>query len=251
MNSTGLHIGLRTLLSFVGLGSGSCPSKRILELAQHKESRTIWITTVCPKLTWGNQELIWPLSYSALGAVPTERIQYLAKHKRKEEVVNSSRKTLRPSSKSAQYERIVRLSTPKIRSQNSQDTEPPHISPSEYRRPVWHIEPGVKPAKTSPRLLQLATPKGNPHNFQSNIENVETKVSYAAKNAKTTPRLDLLSVARWRASSMFFERGQPEDPIWPVSRGARHAKASLRLETLSASKGLNKDYIPPRDLPPL
>ncbi|KAJ8015530.1 hypothetical protein DPEC_G00027080 [Dallia pectoralis] len=231
-----------------GAGSRSGPSNRILELAQHKNSKTIWITTVCPKLSWGNQDSIWPLSYSALVAVPTERTQYLARHKRsfsawegcrkEEEEVNSSRKTLRPSFKSAQYERIVRLSTPKIRSPNPQESGPPQTLP------------GVRTAKPSPRLLQLATPKVNPYDFQSNTEKLETKISFAAKSAKTSPRLDMLSVPRLRDSTMFYERGQPEDPIWPVSKGAQQAKASLRLVTLSAPKGLNKNYIPPRDMTP-
>nr|XP_046181146.1 testicular haploid expressed gene protein [Oncorhynchus gorbuscha] len=244
-----------------GLESRPCPSNRILELAQHKENKTLWVTTPCPKLTWGNQESIWPLSYSALGAVPTERIQYLAKHKRdfsawedhlrKDEEVISSRKTLRSSSKTAQYELVVRLSTPKSRSRSSQEMGPPHTSCCEYSCPIWHIDPRVRTAETTPRLLQLANPKANHLNFKSNKEKVETYISYAAKTAQTTPRLDQLSLPKLRDSKMFFERGHPEDSIWPVSRRARQATATSRLQTLSAPKGLNKDYIPLRDLPPL
>ncbi|XP_023184807.1 testicular haploid expressed gene protein-like [Xiphophorus maculatus] len=34
------------------------------------------------KVSWGNQEPIWPISTAALKATPTARIQYLAQHKR-------------------------------------------------------------------------------------------------------------------------------------------------------------------------
>ncbi|XP_042181589.1 uncharacterized protein LOC121846910 [Oncorhynchus tshawytscha] len=128
---------------------------------------------------------------------------------------------------------------------------PPHTSCCEYSCPIWHIDPRVKTAETTPRLLQLANPKANHLNFKSNREKVETYISYAAKTAQTTPRLDQLSLPKLRDSKMFFERGHPEDSIWPVSRRARQATATSRLQTLSAPKGLNKDYIPLRDLPPL
>ncbi|TKS72812.1 hypothetical protein D9C73_006889 [Collichthys lucidus] len=58
------------------------PSNRILDLAQHKTSKTVWATTPCEKLNWGNQEPIWPVTASALGAGPSPRIQYLSRHKR-------------------------------------------------------------------------------------------------------------------------------------------------------------------------
>ncbi|XP_019219306.1 uncharacterized protein spmap2l isoform X2 [Oreochromis niloticus] len=109
------------------------PSQRILELAQHKTSKTVWATTPCEKLSWGNQEPVWPISASALGAAPSARIQYLSRHKRdfsaredhrrKEEEATASlfRKTQRPSSKTSQYENTLRLSTPRTRTRSSQD----------------------------------------------------------------------------------------------------------------------------------
>ncbi|KAL0974265.1 hypothetical protein UPYG_G00217930 [Umbra pygmaea] len=248
-----------------GIQFRSNPSNRILELAQHKESKAVWLTTPCPIPNWGNQEAIWPLSYSALQAVPTERIQRLAKHKsnfsawetylrKEEEEVSSSRKTSHPSSKSAHYEHIVRLSTPKIMPQNSQETgfdRPPHTSCCEHSCPIWHVGPRAKTAMASPRILQLANPKGNHRNFQSNIETVETNVSQAAKTAQRSPRLELLSLPKLRNRNMCFELGRPEDTIWPVSVCALRAKTSSRLRTLSAPKRLHEDYIPLRELPPL
>ncbi|XP_062332394.1 sperm microtubule associated protein 2-like isoform X1 [Osmerus eperlanus] len=233
------------------------PSSRILELAQHKVPKTIWVTTPCSKLTWGNQDSIWPLSFSALGAVPTDRIQYLSRHKRvfsacddhlrKQEEESVSRKASRPSSKKLQAQHIVRLSTPKSRTRSSQEMRLPHTSECEYSCPIWHISPQGRPAETPPRLLQLASPKLNHPSFTPAREKVETYISYAAKTARTTPRLDMLSLPKMKHNQMFMERGRPEDPIWLVSKAAKKATASPRLTELSAAKQLSKDYIPLRD----
>ncbi|XP_046876057.1 testicular haploid expressed gene protein-like isoform X4 [Hypomesus transpacificus] len=191
------------------------PSSRILELAQHKVPKTIWVTTPCT-LTWGNQDSMWPLSFSALGAVPTDRIQYLSRHKR---VFSACDDHLRP----------------------------PHTSECEYSCPIWHISPQGRLAETPPRLLQLASPKRNHPSFTPAREKVETYISYAAKTARTTPRLDMLSLPKMKQNQMFMERGRPEDPIWLVSKAAKKATASPRLTELSAAKQLSKDYIPLRD----
>ncbi|XP_072549971.1 sperm microtubule associated protein 2-like [Salminus brasiliensis] len=232
-------------------------SNRILQLAQHKESKSIWATTPGRKLTWGNQESIWPLSLAALGAVPTPRIQTLAQNKKglstchqlllreREEV---AMKTTRPSCHEAQYEQAVRLATPRARSRSSQDVRPPHSLCCEYSCPVWHISPSVQNAVVSPRLVQLARPKTTHSDFRINRQAVETYISDAAKTARTTSRLEQLCLPKLRESSLFLQHGRPESPIWHVSKGARKATASARVRQLSTPKTLAKDYIPPRDL---
>ncbi|CAI5653091.1 unnamed protein product [Oreochromis niloticus] len=164
------------------------PSQRILELAQHKTSKTVWATTPCEKLSWGNQEPVWPISASALGAAPSARIQYLSRHKRdfsaredhrrKEEEATASlfRKTQRPSSKTSQYENTLRLSTPRTRTRSSQDAGPPHTPQCEKNCPVWHTEPRVKSAVITPRLLQLSKPKLAHPDFQRSREGCVVKV---------------------------------------------------------------------------
>ncbi|XP_061106920.1 uncharacterized protein LOC133134668 [Conger conger] len=106
-----------------------CPSARILQLARHKDSKTNWYTTPC-KLTWGNQDSIWPLSHAALRASPTERTLCLAKHKRPfsvwdEQPSQEGEERLClgscPTSGLIRYETLVRLSTPKHRSRSPQD----------------------------------------------------------------------------------------------------------------------------------
>ncbi|XP_066497572.1 sperm microtubule associated protein 2-like isoform X2 [Hoplias malabaricus] len=236
-------------------------SDRILQLAQHKESKTVWATTP-GKLTWGNQETIWPLSFAAVAAVPTLRIQALAQHKKdfsalhqqvlrkrekeEEEKERGANKTTRPSSRE-QYQQAVRLSTPRVRSRNPQEVSRLHSDICEYSCPVWHISPVVQNAVISPRILQLSRPKTTHPDFRGNRQTVETHVSYAAKTARVTPRLEQLCLPRLRENSLFFQHGQPESPISTVSRGAKKATASARVRELSTPKTLTKDYLPSRD----
>ncbi|XP_026887271.2 testicular haploid expressed gene protein-like isoform X2 [Electrophorus electricus] len=206
----------------------SNPSNRILQLAQHKESKSMWVTTPGRKLTWGNQEPIWPVTLAALEAVPTPRLQALAQHKkdffafhqeqlcREEEEDRRVRKS-HPLSCVAQYEHVVRLATPRSRSRSFQEVSPPHSEWCEYSCPVWHISFSALNAVISPRLLQLAQPKSTHPNFRSNRQTIETNVTYAAKKAQPSPRLEQLCLPKLRESSLFYQHGPPESPIRPVS----------------------------------
>ncbi|XP_027141366.1 testicular haploid expressed gene protein-like [Larimichthys crocea] len=237
------------------------PSNRILDLAQHKTSKTVWATTPCEKLNWGNQEPIWPVSASALGAVPSPRIQYLSRHKRdfsawedhrrkeeeEEEEASFFRKTQRPCSRTSQYEHIVRLSTPRTRSRGSQEVGPPHTPQCENNCPVWHVDPKMKTSVISLRLLQLSKPKLNHPDFQSNRQSVASVVSFASTTAQISQRLVQLSLPRLKQSNICCELGRPEESIWTVPRAARKATASTRVERLATPKQLSKDYIAPRE----
>ncbi|KAK9518461.1 hypothetical protein VZT92_023767 [Zoarces viviparus] len=233
-----------------GIESRFGPSNRVLELAQHKTSKTVWATTPCGKLIWGNQEPIWPLSTPALGAVPSARIQYLARHKRdfsaredqrRKEEASFSRKTRRPSSEASRYEHIVRLSTPRTRSCSSQEAGPPHTPQCDNN------EPTMKAAVITPRLLQLSKPKRNHPDFQSNRESAASIVSFASKTARISRRLVQLSLPRLKQSNVCLELGRPAEPIWTVSKAARRTTASARVEMLATPKHLSEDYVPPRE----
>ncbi|XP_049324218.1 testicular haploid expressed gene protein-like isoform X2 [Astyanax mexicanus] len=234
-------------------------SNRILQLAQHKESKSIWVTTP-GKLTWGNQESIWLLSLGALGAVPSPRIQTLAQNKPDFSNLNQNlhlnlfrereegaAKTSRPSCRETQYEQAARMATPRARSRSSQVVSP-HSDWCEYSCPVWHISPGVQKTLVSPRIVQLARPKTTHPDFRVNRQAVETHITHAAKTARITSRLEQLCLPKLRESSLFYPPSRPESPIRPVSRGASRATASARVRQLSTPKSLCKDYIPPRDL---
>ncbi|XP_064200052.1 sperm microtubule associated protein 2-like [Anguilla rostrata] len=241
-----------------GCCSRLCPSARILQLAQHKDSKTEWVTTPW-KLTWGNQDSIWPLSHAALSAVPTERTLHLAEHKRHFSVWDEqpSRKAQDglcltkgswPFPGTIQYETLVRLSAPKYRSRRPREVRPPHTQRCDRECPIWHYEVSTPARLLSPRLLQLARPKETHPSFRGNRESVETVISETAKLAHSTPRLDLLSMPKMREEShLSFPLRHLEDPIRPVSKHAKRAVASPRVKSLAVPKAVVKDYLPNRD----
>ncbi|XP_063733023.1 sperm microtubule associated protein 2 [Eleginops maclovinus] len=160
------------------------------------------------------------------------------------EEVSFSRKTRRPSSKASQYEHIVRLSTPRSRRRSAQEAGPPHTPHCESNCPIWHVDPSVKTAAITPRLLQLSNPKLLRPDFHSNRESVASIVS---KTAQISPRLVLLSLPRLKQSSICLQLGPPADSIWTVSKAARKATATDRVEMLATPKQLSKHYTAPRE----
>nr|XP_040028740.1 testicular haploid expressed gene protein-like isoform X2 [Gasterosteus aculeatus aculeatus] len=254
-----LYIQFKFFIFFflAGLHSGFGPSKRVSELARHKTSKTVWATTPCGKLSWGTQEPIWPPpSAAALGAVPSARIQHLARHKRdfsvredqrRKEEASFSRKTRRPSSEASRYERFVRLSAPRTRSGGSRDAGPPHTPPCDNNGPIWHLDAGTKPAVITPRLLRLADPKRNHPDFWSNSEGAASVVSLSSQTARPSQRLVRLSLPRLRGGDACRRLGRPAEPIWTVSKAAMGATASARLEMLALPKRLSEGYVPPRE----
>ncbi|XP_069388162.1 sperm microtubule associated protein 2-like isoform X2 [Paralichthys olivaceus] len=205
------------------------------------------------KLSWGNQEPVWPVSAPVLGAFPSARIQYLSKHKRDSSArdgpgrKDEEAKTQRPSSKTSQYRSFVRLSTPRGGSHRSQDAGPPHTPQCENNCPVWHVDPRVKAAAITPRLLRLSIPKQTHPDFQSNGESVSSIASLASRGARVSQRLVQLSLPRLRKSNVCCELGRPEESVWTVSRAARRATASSRVKMLATPKQLPKDYVLPRE----
>ncbi|XP_023249393.1 uncharacterized protein LOC111644679 [Seriola lalandi dorsalis] len=165
----------------------------------------------------------------------------------KQEEASFFRKTQRPSSKTSQYEDIVRLSTPKTRSRSSQEAGPPHTPHCENNCPIWHIDPRVKTAAITPRLLQLSRPKLIHLDFQSNRESAASIVSLASRRTRLSQRLVRLSLPRLKHSNICCELGRPEESIWTVSGAAKRATASTRVEMLATPKQLHVDYVPPRE----
>ncbi|XP_037636842.1 uncharacterized protein LOC119494785 isoform X1 [Sebastes umbrosus] len=230
-----------------GFQSSFGPSDRISELALHKTSKTVSTTAPCERLVWGNQEPIWSPSASALGAVPSARIQYLAKHKRdfsawedhrrKEE--EEAAKTQRTSSMASQYKHIVRLSTPLPRRCGSREMRPPHTPQCEKNCPIWHVDLSMRTVVITPRLLQLSNPKQDHPDFQRDRESVESIISFASKTARISQRVVQLSRPRLKQGIICNELGT-------VSKAAREATASARVEMLATPKPLSKDYIPLR-----
>ncbi|XP_028815300.1 ADP-ribosylation factor-like protein 9 isoform X3 [Denticeps clupeoides] len=275
---------------------GTFLANRIAELARHKSCKSVWATTPCRKLAWGNQELIRPLTYSALGAVPSERIEVLAKPKRDFSALDTRRaaaartggdigvsETPRPSCRAAQYQHVVRLSTPKS-SCRVLEGRSAHTAGCEHNCPIWHTETRGRVTEASPRITQLATPRTLHPHFQwnqdvsafpppsssshsavpgvssvSSGQLVVTRVSHAARTARLTPRLEQLSEPRTRDGGMFFERGRPEQPIRPVGPfrlgphvpEARRALMSPSSTFAGFPSGEDRQSVPARQQPVL
>ncbi|XP_015224621.1 PREDICTED: testicular haploid expressed gene protein-like isoform X3 [Cyprinodon variegatus] len=162
------------------------PSKRILELAQHKTSKTIWATTPCEKLRWGNQEPIRPISFSALRATPSSRIQYLAQHKRDFSAREDPRRPL-------------------------------HTPQCENNCPIWHVDPRMRNVVITARLLQLSQPKQTHKDYSSNRESAASVVSFASRAAQISQRVAQLSLPKLKQSNICYQLGHLEDTIWTVT----------------------------------
>ncbi|KAI2657143.1 hypothetical protein H4Q32_021227 [Labeo rohita] len=220
---------------------------RISFLAQPKTSKTVWATTPWI-LTWGNQESIRPLSRSALQAVPSPRIKALAQPKKDFSFQIQLRRIF--SRMSDVPSAIFLQERGRGGGEEKDEDLPPFLSCSAVREhcPASDSQNSRKKHPGSEvRVLQLANPKTNHPNFTSNRQNVQTFISYAAQTAKMTSRLEQLSLPKLRKNRHFYDPGRPESPIRTVSRGARNATASARLQALSTPKALSKDYIPPRE----
>ncbi|KAK2904498.1 hypothetical protein Q8A73_011155 [Channa argus] len=242
-----------TIEQNLGAGSSQNLKKRL-----GYDSLLFILSLLSDKLSWGNQEPVWPVSAAALGAVPSARIQHLAKHKRdfsaredhrrKEEEEEESffRKTPHPPCKTSQYENIFRLSTPKTRSRSFQQAGP-HTSHCDRNCPIWHVDPRVKSAVIPPRLLQLSNPRLKHPDSEGDRGRVASVLSLASRGARSSQRLLQLALPRIKQTTICCELGRPEESIWTVSGAARRATASPRLEMLATPKQLSADYVPPRE----
>ncbi|KAG7274248.1 hypothetical protein CRUP_035651, partial [Coryphaenoides rupestris] len=254
-----------------------CP--RILELACHKCSKTAWVTTPCEKLTWGNQEPIWPMCRSALTGLPSKRTQRLALPKRDltaggpspdhtwREEGRSWRKAPppRPSSKMTQAELISRLSAPRLRARSSEEqgTLYGHTPECDSTCPVWHIDLRIRNPKVSPRLLELSRPKTTHPDFQSNrqvgalntqmlvhqvLEKGNLAGSGTSRAQSKSPRLDQLSLPRLKLSQV--SRAARGLKRLLVSRGWRRPSSSPMGTYPRRNPNGDQDPDIPSDSPP-
>ncbi|CAB1455728.1 unnamed protein product [Pleuronectes platessa] len=80
------------------------------------------------------------------------------------------------------------------------------------------------------------------------LQSVSSTVSSASRAARVSQRLVQLSLPRLRKSTnVCSELGRPEESVWTVSRAARRATPSSRVETLATPKQLSKDDVSPRE----
>ncbi|KAK6493371.1 testicular haploid expressed gene protein-like, partial [Huso huso] len=143
-------------------------------------------------------------------------------------------------------ERLKKLANPKRFSKDYQENRPAFDLGCGRGSTIWHVSPAAQFCETSPRVLQLACPKTCNLEFKYNKE-VETYISLGTRMASITPRLECLSIPKIKEDShLYFDRGQPEQPIRPVSKPACKALATSRIQQLAKHKEIPSNYLPER-----
>ncbi|KAM6136344.1 sperm microtubule associated protein 2-like [Phoenicopterus ruber ruber] len=202
---------------------------RIQELAEPKKA-------ACandPRLVWGNQETIWPLSRSAATSQPSPRTVALAKPKqdfgqhqcRPLFLYSCGRESTiweRPPLVDFGFpsDRLLKLSEPK-------KYQAAYLQQRPRQSPQWPVSPAALSYKASPRILELARPKVLHPEF------------LLARERLAEPRV--------RKVTCCYESSFPESVIRPVSKLAQEAIASPRTLELATAKRLHPDYVPLRD----
>ncbi|XP_063150821.1 sperm microtubule associated protein 2-like isoform X2 [Candoia aspera] len=170
-------------------------SERLQELAKPKPTKDVW--NFHRKLVGGNQETIWPLSSRTLLRRPSSRVLALA----------------RPKEKAGNQQRSLFLYS------CGQMSE------------IWQRSSAVYSVMPTKRLLKLAEPRPISATFlkQRPRNSPVWPVSSSALCCDTSQRLLTLAQARTIHPQFNF----PEQPTREVSRAARRAEASPRLQQLS------------------
>ncbi|XP_057306819.1 testicular haploid expressed gene protein-like isoform X3 [Hydractinia symbiolongicarpus] len=184
---------------------------RIIQLSMPKMSKAVW-PTIEPRLVWGNQDPMRPISKSAMNAKASERLENLATPK-----------------KNFQSDAPLKCS------------RPGYVLGCGRSSPLWEVSDAAKTLKERVRTTQLAQPKTTHRDYQP-PRKVEWIVSSAAKNATTPTRIKMLSNPKERKEGPF------RYPQWVVGKGARNAQASNRLQDLAKAKKITDGYRPNRDV---
>ncbi|XP_064004663.1 sperm microtubule associated protein 2-like [Pogoniulus pusillus] len=199
-----------------------------------------------PRLVWGNQETIWPLSRGAVTARLLPRTAALAKPKKdfsKYQRSYGRELTIweRPLIVSFAFpsDRLLKLSEPK-------KYHPAYLLQRPRQSPEWPVSRAALRYKASPRILELALPKVLHPEFLPARE-VPARVTNAEALAKASLRLQLLAEPPVREATSCYGNSVPESVISPVSKLALEAVASPRILELARAKGLHPDYMPLRD----
>ncbi|KAM7167236.1 sperm microtubule associated protein 2-like [Macrochelys suwanniensis] len=135
--------------------------------------------------------------------------------------------------------RILKLAEPK-KYQTAYLKQRPRSSPE------WPMPTAALTCEASQRVLELARPKSVHPGFMLNRK-VGTHIRDIARMTLTTPRTQLLAQPKIQKNTLCYDRGSPESMIRPVSRAAQQAVASVRTLELAKAKEVSGAYLPVRD----
>ncbi|XP_033633188.1 testicular haploid expressed gene protein-like [Asterias rubens] len=224
--------------------------ERCIYLATPKSSKAVWLTSLGPKLVWGNQETILPISKAAMQSEASPRIGQLSVPKKNFRSVNDGVKRIHVYScgrnsviwevsplamKGNASHRVSELSRFKIPPAAFKEDRINGALSCGRESPIWEVSEAAKRAKSRLRLESLAKEK-MPHRDYQPPREIESVVSDTAKKAIASARLESLSRAKSRPEGPF------RDSKWPVSDLARNASATPRQLELAKPKGLVDGY---------
>jgi len=232
-----------------------CSGQRIVELAQPKDSKVIWITSVGPRVQWGTQETLWPITKSALEANPSPRLEMLATPKKNFLREKSSREEFMYScGRSSMIWEVSPLATQSAASRRLEQLAEPKQPPKEYKAdrdhwvfscgrssPIWNVERAAVEAPDRQRTQTLSAAKRVHTEYLPNRD-VKTVIPPTALRAKPTERLDNLSTPKKRDDGPFRSAN------WDVTDFARKAVPSGRCSELAKHKSIVEGYSPAREV---
>ncbi|XP_038045488.1 testicular haploid expressed gene protein-like isoform X2 [Patiria miniata] len=228
--------------------------ERCVYLATPKSSKAIWLTSLGPKLVWGNQETILPISKAAMQTEASPRIGQLAEPKKNFRSLGDGIKRIHVYScgrnsviwdvspiamKAESSQRVTELSRFKVPPPAYIEDRINHALSCGRESPIWRVSDAAKRARDKHSLEALARAK-TPHRDYQPPREIETVVSDNAKKAIASSRIDSLARPKSRPEGPF------RDSKWPVSDLARNAAATPRQLELAKPKGLVDGYQPER-----
>ncbi|XP_071480578.1 sperm microtubule associated protein 2-like [Diadema antillarum] len=229
---------------------GGSPRERYLYLSEPKHSKAIWLTSFGPKLEWGNQDTMWPVSRAAMSATPTPRTEELSSPKKNFRSTADGEKRIHVFScgrnsviwevsplamKTSPTERLDYLSNYKRLPATFMEDRPRHAFSCGRESPIWYVSDPAKKALDRERLEYLARAK-TPHKDYAVPRQVQSIVAPTARTARASSRIEQLSRPKSRPDGPFRE------PKWPVSDVAKSANASPRQLELAKPKNVADGY---------
>ncbi|CAM4546503.1 sperm microtubule associated protein 2-like isoform X3 [Caretta caretta] len=112
--------------------------------------------------------------------------------------------------------------------------------------PEWPVPTAALTCEASQRVQELACPKSVHPGFKLDRK-VETQIADTARMTLTPPRTQRLAQPKIQKNTLCYDRGSPESTIRPVSRAAQQAVASVRTLELAKAKEVPHEYLPARD----
>ncbi|VDI62553.1 Hypothetical predicted protein [Mytilus galloprovincialis] len=224
---------------------------RYKDLSRPKEQKIEWWTNVGPNVSWGTQEMMWPVSRSIPDA--TDRVKTLASPKKNFQTGQSSGRPLfyyscgrasmvwelKPLQQQANV-RVQELSRSKELHRDHRENRREYLYSCGRNTPIWLVGKGAQNAEDRPRTRQLAEPKQPPKEYEG-ARQIETIIPKSALKGEPSERTQSLSFPKKRPEGPF------RDPVWSVPVSAKNASATERCAELARSKSTPDSYQKPKD----